>query len=74
MLVHFNFSESLHAFASCVSKTCKKNETYLEYVQLALHEKDSNKGVNMVSTISRDVGMVHSICSYMETPCKQWTN
>ena len=51
-----------------VSKTPKRNTTNLDYVQLALHEKDSDKGVIMFSTINRDVGIVHSMCSYVETP------
>ena len=64
----YTFSESLHAFAFCVTKTPKRNTTNLDYVQLALHEKDSGKGVIMFSTINRDVGIVHSMCSYVETP------
>ena len=44
-----------------VSKTPKRNTTNLDYVQLALHEEDSDKRVIMFSTINRDVGIVHSM-------------
>ena len=51
-----------------VSETPKRNTTNLDYVQLALPEKDSDKRVIMFSTINGDVSIVHSMCGYMETP------
>ena len=57
----------MHAFVPCVSKTFKII-IIIDYEQLALSEKDSKGEVIAFSTINRDVGMVHFLCSYMETP------